>query len=188
MRSVLLLILVLALSAGVASAQVNPAAGRIGIFGDATASSCVFTTSETSTFNVYVVHVENSLGIGGVEFWAPKPDCLNAEWLADINIFGFVLGNTQTGYTTGYGICATGTTHVCTMRFLGNGPTSECCVYYVYDHPAQPSPYYEFSDCNLNLVYGGAKAGMANPNSSCTCESIPVQDTSWGAIKALYSD
>lgn len=186
MRSVLLMVLVLAVSAGLADAQVNPAAGRIGIFNDAGASNCVFTQPGAGNlFQVYIVHVENTLGITGVTFQAVKPACLNALWLNDTNVFSVVIGNTQTGYNVGYGACRTGNVHICTMNFLSQGASPTCCVYYVLDEPNIPGPYYEFSDCDFNLVYGGAKAGMTNPGT-CTCESIPTQDSSWGQIKALY--
>lgn len=184
MRRVLPIAFVMLLGATVAFAGV----GRVGAFGDAAGTTCVITQPPAGgTFYVYLVHIETD-GVFGASFWAPKPACLNASHLADINAFPVVVGTTQTGYGVGYGTCKTEPFLVCSILFTSLGPSSDCCVYYILPDPnIGPNADYEFSNCDFETVLGGGKAGVVNQTAACSCEDIPTEDSSWGKIKALYS-
>ncbi len=184
MRPVLLVTFVLLLCASVVFAQV----GRIGIFGDTQGQNCVYNPSAPfTTFLVYLVHID-AVGVTASQFIAPKPPCLNALWLNDSEVFPVVIGTTQTSKSIAYGSCKSGTFHICTMNFLSQGANPDCCVFYVLPDPQLPSGLYEFSDCDFIVHNGGGKAGVANQTGACSCEAIPVEDSSWGQIKALYSE
>lgn len=184
MRRVLPLVLVILLGATVAFAGV----GRVGVYGDNTGANCAITQPGAGNiFYVYLVHVETD-GVTGAQFYAPKPACLNASWIADVNAYPVVLGDTQTGYAVGYGSCKTGEFLICSLLYTSLGTSPNCCVYYVLPDPRLgPSANYEFSNCLFETIIGAGKAGVVNQTGECSCAAIPTEESNWGKIKALYS-
>lgn len=161
--------------------------GWIGVFADTQVLDCNLLAPPTpGLVSYYVVHVHPAGGIAGVTFSAPKPACFNAMFVADVNMFPVTLGNTQTGYAVGYGVCRTTNTHIATMQYMVLGATPACCPYWVLPHPDMPSGEFEFSDCDFELVYGGGLPAVINPEPHCACMATPVNEKTWGAVKALY--
>jgi hypothetical protein len=52
--------------------------------------------------------------------------------------------------------------------------------------PGALSGQIEGVDCALNKTYPSGGSGRVNPDPTCWCGLIPVQHTTWGAIKAMY--
>jgi hypothetical protein len=186
MKKTLLLSFALMLVAGLAFAQV----GSLGVFADATGTSCNLADTGGSVY-YYVVWV-NAVSAGGIEMSAPLPECallgeFPTEWLTDYDTWGFVLGDTQSGYTAGFGTCMSGTFMVVRMRMLTSGEMGTCCYYPVLPHPDNANGRIEGSDCALNLILPTAGVGIINPDGSCNC-SVPTRDTTWGQVKALYGE
>jgi len=169
MRALSLVAVLILFAPAALFAQANPQAGSIGIFTDAQATSCNLTAPSTGLYYFYIVHINNSMGIGGVEFAAPKPACLNGTWLSDQNQFAVTIGTTQSSYAVGYGRCRVSQTHICTMVFFAIGATPDCCTYPVVGSPTQPGDPFQFSDCNLNLVLGAGGYAMVNSTPACPC-------------------
>jgi len=178
MKKVLLLTLVLMLGATMAFAQ----NGSIGIFADNAGASC--NVSGTPGFlNVYFVHV-NSLGATASQWAAPAPTCMTAIRLADIPVFAVNFGNTAAGITVGYPVCKTGTFHIMTSLYqVAVGPT-QCCRWFVIADPSLESGKIEIPDCDYVMAYG--TGGQALVGSMCPTCNVPVEDTTWGQMKALY--
>jgi hypothetical protein len=183
MRRVLPIAFVILLSASVAFAA---GLGRLGIFGDTGGASCAITQPASGLFQIHLVHIETD-GSTGFQFKAPKPDCVNATYLNDINVFPVVVGNTQTGIAVAYPECKVGSFLICSMQFLSLGATPPCCLYYILPDPNTIPVDYYVSDCDYNVLPGSVKGGVVTQTADCDCESIPNEDTSWGQIKALYS-
>lgn len=125
-------------------------------------------------------------GVTGVEFAAPKPNCFTGTWLSDANNFSVVLGNTQTGYSVGFGSCKTGTIHICTMQMFALGTTPECCYWWVTPHPGNANGAIEASDCSFELLTdltGGATI-INFPDGGCP---TPTESATWGEIKSLWA-
>jgi hypothetical protein len=91
----------------------------------------------------------------------------------------------------GYGSCRVGSIHVQTMNFFAMGNTPPCCHYWVRPDPAAPSNQVEVVDCNNSLLYATGGLGFINPGPGCTCGypcPVPVEETTWGRVKAVYSE
>lgn len=181
MSKSLLLALVLVLSATVALAQAPN--GSIGIFADNGALSCNLPSTATSYF--YFCHV-NAIGATASQWAAPKPDCLTGSRLADLPVFAINLGTTEAGITIGYGTCKTGTFHIITALYSVVSVTP-CCYFPVIPDPNLSSGKIEIPDCNFDMTYGTSGQGILSSLVTCDCD-VPAQETTWGQVKALYTD
>jgi len=179
MRKTLLLTLVLVLGATVAFAQ----NGSIGIFADNAGASCSLPATGLVTY--YFVHV-NAIGATGSQWAAPKPACLTGTRITDIAVFAVVLGNTEVGITVGYGLCKVGTFHIESVLYNATSAT-DCCYFSVIPDPNLTSGKIEIPDCLFNLTYGTGGQGILNSNPTCNC-NVPTEDTTWGQVKALYTE
>jgi hypothetical protein len=183
MRKILLTIVILVITASMASAQ-----GRIGIFGDQAGTQCTV-ADVPGLVALYVVHI-NSPGATACEYSAPIPACMQAMWLSDGTVFPVNIGNKDTGISTAYGACRLGNIHVLTINFLGSGTTGQCCVYPVLPHPING---LNITDCVTpfpNKLSAPGQSGVINEvNPTCLCaDIIPTHNSTWGGVKALWSN
>jgi len=182
MRKTLLLTLVLVLGATVALAQAPN--GSIGIFADNAGVSCNLPSAAGIQY-YYFVHV-NALGATASQWAAPKPDCLTGTRLSDLAVFAINIGTSDVGITVGYPSCKTGTFHILTALYSVVSATP-CCYFSVVPDPYLPSGKIEIPDCDFNLTYGTSGQGILESGPTCDC-NVPVEDTTWGQMKALYTD
>ena len=180
MKKALLLMLVLMLGATMAFAQ----NGSIGIFADNGGVSCNLPSTATSMY--YFVHV-NAVGATASQWAAPKPACLNGTRLTDIAVFAINFGNTNDGITIGYPTCRAGTFHIMTVMYTVVG-ADPCCYFSVVADPNLSSGLIEIPDCEYDMAYGTGGQGILNSDPvNCDCD-VPVESTTWGQLKALYTD
>jgi hypothetical protein len=52
-------------------------------------------------------------------------------------------------------------------------------------HPVNGGP--NVVDCAEHLLVATGGKGIVNSNPTCYCD-VPVQDTTWGQVKALYTE
>lgn len=179
MKKALLLTVALMLCAGAAFAQY----GTIGLYGDMGGTSCWLNDKVAGLTPYYVVHM-NTVSAAAAEFAAPKPACLLATWLSDTNAFPVTIGNSQTGVSIGYGSCRAAPVLILTLNYFTAGTTPACCLYPVLPHPINGGPW--MVDCTQTQYPVGTNIAVVNGNETCTCESVPTEDTTWGGVKALY--
>jgi len=190
MRLLLLMTLVLVLGATMVLAQDG---GRIGLFSDEAGTNCAITDAAPGLLQVYVVHIMTG-GATASQYAAPKPPCFTASYLSDTNVFGVTVGNSQTGVSVGYGTCRSAPIHLQTISFFAAGTSSTCCVYSVACDPvsvtgACGAGKLDVVDCGFTYILGAGQSGVVNSTVDCTCAMIvPERDSSWGQIKALYSE
>ncbi|UCG51714.1 MAG: hypothetical protein JSW58_16265 [Candidatus Latescibacterota bacterium] len=181
MKRILLVAMVCALVVSPAFGQ----AGSIGLFSDVTGTDCNLYDQQQGLCSFHIVHVM-SPGATACQFSAPQPACLQATYLSDTFPI-MVVGNTQTGVAIGYGACVSSPIHVGDINYFCQGLTASCCYYPVLPDPNIPSGQIDVMDCNLNLVYATGGVGIINPDESCECD-VAVEDSTWGAVKALYME
>ncbi len=185
MKKVLLLVLPLLLCAAAAFGQ----AGSVGIFADPQGVGCALGDPAAAVTSYYVVHVYAS-GVTAAQFSAPKPACFTAAYLSDTAIYPVTIGNSQVGISMGYGACLSSPIHVLTINYLTAGTTPPCCEYPVLPDPnASPAPGIWTVDCDFNVLAAGGRAGVINMTPDCMCVgATPVEDSTWGRVKALYGE
>jgi hypothetical protein len=168
-----------------AASMVFAQQGSIGIFSDMAGTNCNLRDVAPAGLTEYYVVQINTVGSSACAFAAPKPTCLMATYLSDGNVFPLSLGDSQTLKSVGYGECLVGSIHVLTLKYFTMGMTQPCCPYLI-TAGISPSGQIETVDCGggLNFVTGGQ--GIVNSNPTCICTVVPVKDTTWGGVKALY--
>ena len=159
--------------------------GSIGIFADNAGVNCNLPSAPGIAY-YYFVHV-NAIGATGSEWAAPAPSCVTAVRLADMPVFAINLGTTSAGITIGYGTCKTGTFHIMTALYQVVAAPTPCCRWSVIADPYLPSGKIEIPDCAFELTYGTGGQGFINSGVNCNC-NIPTEDTTWGQMKALYTE
>jgi hypothetical protein len=184
MKKALLLSFALMLVASLAFAQ----AGSVGIFADPQGLSCNLVDQvPAGVKQYYVVHVYTT-GATASQYRAKVPTCMTgtgAMYLADTNLFGVTIGNSQTGVAVAYGACMVGPINTQIISVFGMGLTPACCRWVVDGDPAVGQ--VSGADCAFIVFNPTGGQAMINPTSGCQC-SIPTEDTTWGQVKALYGE
>ena len=165
----------------------------IALYGDTLHSDCSIVNSGFGVYWVEVFHYSAD-GTRGCRFSARYQNCLvEAEFHHDVPSFIATSGSSQTGVVVDYGDCLSGWIHVMSIMYwdVMDFGTGVCCELPVLPDPGAASGEIEFTDCGDNVIYGYGVSGIVNRDASCPCEiptGIADWTTTWGEIKALYSE
>ena len=173
--------------AGAASAQWVP--GSIDVMADIGATTCNITDAG-GVLSVYVFHT-NTNGSTLTRFRVQPSAGVTLTWLADNVSPYFGIGDSQNGIAIAYGACLSNFPGpILTMTYLAAGNTPACETLRILEDPGSLSGQVEFIDCTLPIplkfTVPMAGTGIVNNDGSCVC-NIPVRDTTWGRVKALYN-
>ncbi|MCK5407429.1 MAG: hypothetical protein KAJ37_08245, partial [Candidatus Krumholzibacteria bacterium] len=158
-------------------------AGSVGIFSDVGATSCNFADAG-GLVQVYISHV-NTTGATASQFMlVPGPGWTR---LGDTWNFGTIIGVSTAGVSVAYGGCFSGAIALGVVNFFGSVAPS-CTLISIVPDPVAPSGAIEAVDCTLPdplKMFPTGGSAIVNSDGSCDC-LIPVQDATWGGVKALY--
>ncbi len=178
MKRSLLIAFCLVLGASMVFAQ----AGSVGVFADPGATNCNMVDAG-GLVQVYISHV-NTTGATASQFMlVPGPGWTH---LGDTWNFTTIIGVSIAGVSVAYGGCFSGAIALGVVNFFGSvAPT--CTLISIVPDPSAPSGEIEGVDCEepANKMFPTGGSATVNSDGSCDC-SIPVQDTTWGGVKALY--
>jgi len=185
MKILAILTLVLALGLpGPASPNPLPWA-RVGFYGNAEGTVHAVYDAGPGTLDIYVVlrNYEASVGSGSVRFSAVPPPCFEAVYVGETSSYT-VIGDSQTGARVWHMMCFPGVYLLMTISFTVQGGTWDCCWFEPQPFPGESQVYA--TDCSLSGSEWIDTEGLwVNPNNPMTC-TAPVEETTWGAIKAMY--
>lgn len=87
------------------------------------------------------------------------------------------------------GGCAAGPIAVMKYSYLGSGAEPACGTITVVEDPVTISGTIEGVDCAFNPTTPNGSVMTINGDGSCACGELgtPVEETSWGKVKALYN-
>ncbi len=163
----------------------------IGLFADTGGTDCQINDSQEGLLNIFVVHTAPD-GATSSAFSAPMPACMvGATYLSDSGGIGcpgpLCPGNSQSGILVTYGsVCLSGTVWILTVSFFVQGTTELCCEYPVLPHPDLG---LTVGDCDDNPIPAQGGVAVVNGDATCPCRvPVPVEVTTWGAVKALYRE
>ena len=165
-------------------------ADTIGLYADQWGTNCNIELQHDLTY-VHVVHVTD--GATGCEFMAPQPACLTGA----VSVYDQCVlpppacccGSSQTGMTFDYGVCRSGAIEIARIVYRMGQTTNPCCVYPLLPHPNSSGGQLLVSDCDYNVVPAIGLASTVNGDSTCPCGyPVPVEETTWGGVKALYTE
>ena len=169
-------------------------AGTIALSGTPDGTDCAVIDSNPGIVEVHIV-LTDITGVSAVQFWAPKPDCWDgAVWMGDEFAFPLFIGDTQNndiGVSVAFSACLDAPVYVGSMTFNTSGAGTLCCPYPVLK--ANRDNYPEIDGPIIVVctdpprVAGVTASAIVNPTPECACQSpTPVQETTWGAVKALF--
>jgi hypothetical protein len=78
--------------------------------------------------------------------------------------------------------------HILTIQYWAQGTSENCCFLGVGTNPIHDPPGIWALDCDLNLVPATGVGAVINPNETCPCFNVPVEQSTWGKVKALYAE
>jgi hypothetical protein len=183
MKKALLLTVAIMCAATVAFGQ----AGTIGLYADAAGADCHIPDTVAGLYTVYAVHT-NTAGATASQWAAPLPSCYLGIWLSDTPVYAVTIGNSQSGVAIGYGVCLAGPIHVLSISLFNQALTGSCCAWTVIPDPNVPSGQIEVVDCVNALLYGTGFTSYINGNiNDCPC-TVGTEETTWGAVKSIYSE
>lgn len=140
----------------------------IGLYTDASGSSCSFSGSDPGLMQAYVVVRPDAAGVSGVRFSAVPPACLGAIYIGETAADGMVIvGDSQAGISIAAGQCFSEPTHVLTINYFRNGSTAACCAYAI-----GPDPFtglVEATTCTQATIAATPVTSHFNANGSCPC-------------------
>jgi hypothetical protein len=186
LNNVLILMFVLILGASMAFAQTP---GHLGLYSDANASDCrVLETAYPTIYQVYVIH-ELASDVAGCVFSVPVPSCAAVSWIADESDFVVKVGFSPSGVDFGYGGCRISPIVVTRILYLGSA-TQDCCPLVIEGSTVPVEPDYPAAVvCGMEWHNEPVTVSPAYFHSNATCGcTVPAQETTWGAVKALYTE
>ena len=185
MKKALLLVVGMMLLASLASAQV----GTIQLYADPQLAACDLI--DQGVFSVYVYHI-NTSGATASQFSVVPRDGATVSFLGQSSPFPLTDGSAPTGVAVAYGSClgTNGPIELLTLTYVGAGTSPACSYLEVAEDPRAIPPDLLVVDCLLPTplqLTGNSSILRFNADGTCPCVvPVPVEDTSWGKIKALY--
>lgn len=171
MKRSVLIALALTLCASMAFAQQS-----IMAFSDPGGASCEWNDVGPGLQSVYVFHT-NTTGATAGEWTLGSPP---ATWsyLGESSPFTLVIGNSLEGVSISYQACLQNTFLLMTVNFFGSGLEQPCTYFGIINA--------QVIDCAQGRDFPPGGQGIVNPvDPDCLC-NVPVAETTWGGIKALY--
>ena len=148
---------------------------------------------------VYVVHTFNT-GTTAARFKIESGPGNTMTYLSETHYFASTLGNTQDGISVCYGTCTFDNVPIVSITYMAYGTSSSCSRLLVVPHPSAQT--VEAINCggvasgaygeDLTLHFPGGGCGcpvthyFPGTPQVFNCSPVAVQNTTWGAIKALY--
>ncbi len=191
MKRILLLTVAVLCLAVLAFAQADDV-GSIDIFSDGAFTSCNVTDA-SGLVPVYVVHTHAGDGAAASQ-WKLDMGNVVMTFVGSFSPYATVIGTPLEGVSVAYGSCISDPNNlIMTVNFIGVGASPTCSIMSIVPDPVALSGMVEIVDCTpepngpfkITLEKGGQ--ARVNPDLSCDC-TVPVRETTWGGIKALYGE
>ena len=183
----------------------SASAGEFMLSGDVGGLSCNIADDSPGLVNVHIF-VYDVIDFTAAQFAAPVPECwTGATWISDNVAEGYLsIGDSQDAAGGGLSIAATDVVGCQDAPvYLGyivintTGEAVNCCAYPIVKaqgdlHPEFDGPIMVRCQEDMDDLYDEAATvgGVVNSDGNCAfCPTspVPVEETSWGRVKALYN-
>ncbi len=146
------------------------AATTIGLYTDANGSSCSFAGNQTGVIDTYVIVKPDALGISGVRFAVPVPECFSGTWLADFKPDDSLqIGDSPLGTSVAFTSCGTVPRVALRIQYFRTSSTA-CCAF-----PIEPDPFtgiIEGTTCALQQASMIPIVAHVNADATCPCAEV----------------
>lgn len=164
-------------------------ASHIGLWSEWSSTlRCSFQSDPPGLLALYVVHHAPVQAAGSRFRLEPSAD-LTMVYQSETLHLGYAQGNLRDGVEIHYGTCLQGDYLVATVIYLADGNSAPCSYVTVAPHPDVASGEPEVWNCAEGWVPDGFVTKIyvvKGGNCPGWCFASPTENTTWGAIKALY--
>jgi hypothetical protein len=180
-----LLLLALALVMVMSVSAYGQVAGAIMLYADQAGTECEFVGNPAGLVTVFVFHSFTP----GATASAFRIQHTGSNWVYIVDqpqAPTLAIGDTNLGGNWAYTQCFAGPHNFLNVLYSAAGAATVCAEAEVVAAPDKA--FIEGVDCEDNLLQADGSKLVINPDGTCECGRIvPVQDTNWGQIKALYN-
>lgn len=185
MKKFVLTIIALTFAASPAFAQWGDVSG----YADQAGTSCSIPDVGAGIHDIFLIIKHNTGGVRVVKFKVTWTHTMTP--VGETVVPGFVsIGTAANGIEVGFPDCHPEDLYFMKVTFFGSGSSPACSYFSVVAHPLSEVPG-EVIQVDCNLPFGNIHAipgGQAIINTvpvTCDC-NVAVNETTWGAVKALY--
>lgn len=155
----------------------------INLYSDSLWTSTELADTVVFPFDIYVV-IENVASAHFLWFQIVPSDEFTAIWVSEWSDFPTVVGSSPTGIAINLETCASPPFLLLTVRYVGLGTSGTCSSLQVGPHPDSSGEMLE--ECNFWSWFNVGGRLDVNPIDDCT--AVPIERTTWGAVKSLYRE
>ncbi len=164
----------------VSNALAQIGGGAVALYSDSLFTDSTYVDNVPSVLHVYVVHEDFTADALAIQFRIERSAGFTGTWLSESSPFPVVVGDSQTGVAISYGLCnKTAPVLLLDIMYFAHGTSGPCSYLASTAHPPSPSGGIEVGTCTVTAF---AEPGRLRVN--CT---VPVEETTWGRVKALYA-
>jgi hypothetical protein len=162
----------------------------VSLFSDPNGDSCTLIDDKEGPLTIYVVNkIPPGFGLVDSRFRVASSEGFNANYVSEVILMPFHLGDLRAGIEIVYNYCYTGTLLLATMTYMGHGGSSSCAYLEVLPHPESYTGGIDVMDCYFSTLEGSTLGRLLVNTSPGQCSpwcTVGVQSSTWGAVKALY--
>jgi len=131
---------------------------------------------------MWVALANTNAFISGVEFQIVYPPQM--IFLADIGTQPVTIGNTSTGFSMAWALPQNGfsTIPICMVQFMWNCEFCPSANIPIVVVPNQYTGFLGYTDFPYYVAHDAV--GL----TALICQTVPVEETTWGQVKSLYSE
>lgn len=183
MRRLLLLTLAIIFVHGVALGQMTDV-GSIDLFSDEGATSCNIVDAPPLVY-VYVFARPATNGQAAAQFKIEASAEVQLIYVSTLSDYQFI-GAANDNLSVAYGTCITALTKIATVLYTATGASGTCGLLTVAPANVIASNMIEVVTCDsYKVLFEQLGQARVNADDTCQCQ-VPVQQKTWGGIKALY--
>jgi len=176
--------------------------GSIGVWADQSATNCAISDMATGTQTLYVVMTQTS-GWVAARFRVEHSSGMNMTLISE-SYTGATTGDVLSGITVCNVACLPAPTLIATLEYLKDGTSADCSTITIGAYPGSIDP--EVVNCGRVFRYVETHTATVNgnaincPSPTCGyelrfgtspswdfCPAVPIEETTWGRIKALFN-
>jgi hypothetical protein len=155
------------------------------LFNSMAAVNCNVFDNVPQIINIYVFHMF-APAVSGSQFRVSPFNGALLLYLTEMSPFVAIKGNSQIGVSIGYQGCFSTPLHILTITYFGQAISPPCSHLQVVPPRLAKPPGILALDCASTIRFATGGDIVINPvTPTCTCNS-PVEETTWGKVKALY--
>ncbi|MFQ5510371.1 MAG: hypothetical protein ACE5EO_00850 [Candidatus Krumholzibacteriia bacterium] len=134
--------------------------------------------------SLFFIAYNFNTNVVGIEFKVNYPASMS--WVADLETQPVTIGTTPTGMSMGWALPQNGFSPIFVSKALIQWNCGNCAVpddpIQVVQHPFSGAPTPQFTQWPTITLHPAI--GL----TALVCRTVPVEDTTWGRVKSLYSE